>query len=67
MRCSWYCMNNARIKYMVPREGIEPPTRRSSGVCSTTELPRRFLSFLCHLFVFFEATGHFLSFSRQEK
>lgn len=24
----------------VPREGIEPPTRRSSGVCSTTELPR---------------------------
>lgn len=25
---------------MVPREGIEPPTRCSSGTCSTTELPR---------------------------
>lgn len=25
---------------MVPRSGIEPPTLRSSGACSTTELPR---------------------------
>src|SRR5687767_10993521 len=25
---------------VVPREGIEPPTRASSGHCSTTELPR---------------------------
>jgi hypothetical protein len=25
---------------MVPREGIEPSTLRSSGACSTTELPR---------------------------
>ncbi|KKT02001.1 MAG: hypothetical protein UV79_C0003G0033 [candidate division TM6 bacterium GW2011_GWF2_43_17] len=25
---------------MVPRDGIEPPTRSSSGFCSTTELPR---------------------------
>ncbi len=29
------------VFFYVPREGIEPPTRRSSGVCSTTELPRR--------------------------
>lgn len=27
-------------KDMVPRSGIEPPTLRSSGACSTTELPR---------------------------
>ncbi len=37
--------NNGRqeiylIEKMVPRDGIEPPTRSSSGFCSTTELPR---------------------------
>lgn len=25
----------------MPRSGIEPPTLRSSGACSTTELPRQ--------------------------
>ena len=30
-----------RLRKMVPRGGVEPPTRRFSVVCSTTELPGR--------------------------
>ncbi len=40
-------------KKMVPGSGIEPPTLRSSGACSTTELPRQKQEMLKRMFLWY--------------
>lgn len=63
--CSTYKSKKyERDFYIVPREGIEPPTPASSGQRSTTELP--WLSFL-YIFLFFKSLDHFHLLSSKRK